>query len=284
MFLTQHSIAARAILTGGEAGARLLHDWLATVDFENAGNAVWRLSPLLHQMASEHGLVHPLLPRLKGITRYFWLSHELRMRALYSLLDAIDVTTPVVLLASLATLARFGDASLLWTTTHGELLVSPARARGAVVALTQAGWIAPSFDPATDAGSFLDQGVMRVIGGRNHFDVHWQPVRGLSNPDLPLRIIARAQTLSFGEAPRLVPALCDHLLLLLTYRTHDGVWPIDMALEAALLLARHADDIEWSCFHDAVRIWGLDTSVRPAVSALERDLAVPVPQTLRRQG
>jgi hypothetical protein len=281
-FTEAERAAVTAALVSGDRGAQAIRRFLETVDFEVAGAGIWRLAPLLHRRAVEHGIRHPLVPRLGGVSRHIWLGNEVRIRALPALLVVAQPMTPVVLINAMATLARLGEGLDLRPLGPIEVLVSPRRAYGVVSALKAAGWQAPPCEPdpmSEDSASW--HAVPVGQDGMQHFVVHRHLFHDMLDRDFSEGIITHANAVPFRDRPVLVPSVENHVLMLLTQAQHPGSERrVDWALDAALSLSQSAGVIDWHRFHGVADKYGLTPRIEIAAVVLRDQLDIAIPRAL----
>lgn len=255
-------LALRAALREGPDGRKSLLDLLDEVDFDNAKSGIWRLSPLLHERAKDHGVSHPLVQRIAGVARYIWVSNEVRMRGLPTFLDAVEQASPAVLLKGGATLVRFGALGNLRPMGDLDILLAPDRVRAAIARIRALGWRSTGVD--LDAEADLPEATPSAAFQRSAaeiYDIHWSPLHGILDPQLANTIISRAQSFSFSGRPVLVPAMHHHLAILLLHAEQvipNELLRVDWACEAMLALDAAGPEMDWHAFNAFSHSYGLD--------------------------
>jgi hypothetical protein len=270
----------RALSRKGEQGRQAFFAWWATVDIDAGGIGLIRLAPFLYSRARALSASGPLLDRLRGMSRHILLGNDMRMRALPEVLDALQPSGGALLLTGVATLARFESLGDVRPVGDVDLLIDRDKLHQAFDGMRQAGFHSPTVSP--DRFTAADMESMHAVPFEREkfeiFDIHWRPVRDITDARLGREMRANGQAVNFLGRTVRVPALADHLFHLLTHgigAVGDG--RIDFILEAGLLVERCGSEIEWRRFRSLAARYMLAPAFEALLECMRDDLEIVLP-------
>lgn len=275
----------RAALLRGPRAWEAWNEWKAGHDLieTRLDRGSFRLLPLVYRNLVAQGVEEPLLPRLKGIYRYWWCSNQhllYRAAEVIRSLEGAGVRTLVLKGAATSTL-YYRDAGVR-PMADVDVLVPVARASAAVAHLGRCGW-RPVKPRVADLIRY-QHSVSLVNACGETLDLHWHVFReciqgdaneGFWQRSVPLRILdARSRALGPTDA-------------LLHTVVHGMRWNEEPTLrwipDAMAILRTGEGAIDWPGLGEEARQRRLLLRLSRGLDYLRRTLDAPIPEPeLRR--
>ena len=258
-----------------EAWRRWTHDHdLLEADL---GHDSARLLPLVYRNLVEHGADEPLLPRLKGVHRYWWCANHALLRRAALLLERLHSDgIPTLMLGGVATaLLHYPDVGLR-PTARIDVLVPVATAAAATRCLQGLGW--RPVDRLTDEAIRYGNATTLVDDGAHRLGLHWrafatcvgeQADEGLWQRSVPLQILG---------APSRAMGPTDALLHTVTVgATSNGTTSEVQWIPDALAIVQAAGaEIDWPLLAQEARARRVLLAFRRRLAYLRRTFDAPL--------
>ncbi len=248
----------RAALGRGEGVEQAWKQWLAAVDFDDIDYASQRLVPLLRSNLIAHGIDHPLLPRMKGIHRFFWTKNHVRLRALATVAEAFarhDIPLMALKGVPLA-LVYYSDAGLR-PMSDFDLLVPFAEADRAVRLLLEEGWSQQEpgsiYGPDGRIDTESRHGACFVQEDQE-CDLHWHLLYDGWWPEADDGLWERSVPLEVQGQQLRGPSPADMIFHLLVHgSTYNELPPFRWYADLAEMLRKQESKIDWSVLEERAR-------------------------------
>lgn len=247
----------RASLLDGPAAIAAFGEWRRLTDFEgHHEGGQFRMLPLLHANMSRLGIDDPVMARLKGVHRHAWAEGQRRRHsaaAAMALLAAAGL--PAMVTKGLALAQDYYPDRALRPMADIDLLVPKPRTLDAIAALERGGW-------RHGAAAFVRGGLARAVFMAQHHglglkdakgneaDLHWHPFYESNHPDLAEWFWQGAEPIDLGEGVFALRPLPTPLLLhVVIHGTRPNTLsPLRWVADAAMVLRRAEDQIDWNAF------------------------------------
>ncbi len=226
--------------------------------------------------ATSGGLFHE-------VQREMWAANARLLAAAGPALAALSAAdVPWMLLKGAALGRTVYEVSALRPIGDVDVLVPPARAAAARAALADLGW-----RPLRQVGErdvMLCHGVDLRSGPYGALDIHWYLLHECCWPGADAGLWARARAIGSGGDTTLVLGPADQLLHTCVHGlrwspVHSGHWVAD----AARILSRADDVVEWDVLIEEARRRGVTLQVFEALSAVRRLAGSSVPDDVLRR-
>jgi Uncharacterised nucleotidyltransferase len=300
----QESLLRASILRGNEAVDAFL-DWKSSARMDRVDPGSYRLFPLLYTNLLSHGVDDPLM----NIFRWVYTRTRENNGALYGGLSGLIAELnsrgmPVILHKGAALALLYYSDYGLRPMMDADLLVPTRRVREAIGAITGLGWrssITPlkgfsdmkllsrlGWTPAErTAGDFSDEyfsvrhGQDFTNPGAFTIDLHWHLLHGYNTPDADAEFWKGARKIVVEGVPTLALDPADQLLQVCA---HGAVWnavpPIRWVADAAAIICKEGEGIDWERLIDASQRHDKVLPVREALRFLNGFLESPIPETV----
>ncbi|MGE4014670.1 MAG: nucleotidyltransferase family protein, partial [Alphaproteobacteria bacterium] len=250
-------------------------------DLDRVGGVIHTLVPMLYASLQAHGVDDPVMGRLKGQYRFFWLRNQLQMARGAKAIDALQRHgIPVILLKGAAMAAAYLDDPTVRPMSDIDVLVPTERLHDALLALRQGGWtphpqmsdrmIAEDIARWSPSWDFRDSTATSV-------DLHWHVMHLSMQPDADADFWAASQETGFGG--RCVRTLCaaDHVLHSLSHGMSWQEGAIRWVPDSLMVLRKAGETFDWLRLIEQAEKRRLIEFVRAGIDYLHREFAAPVP-------
>jgi len=269
----------RAAVLPGPGAIEAWDRWKADHDLveTHLDHGSFRLLPLVYKNLLAQGADEPLMPRLKGIYRYWWCSNQrlfYRAAAVIRGLEQAGIPT-LVLKGSAASVAYYRDAGVR-PMADIDLLVPYERAAAAVKAMAPIGW-QPARARVPDLIRY--QHSVRMIHETGEaLDLHWHVLaecvqrnadQGFWRRAMPIRILD-VSTRALSPADSLLHAVVHGM------RWNDEP-TIRWVADAMAILNASGDSIDWEALEREARAQRVVLRLRVGLDYLKRRMNAPVP-------
>lgn len=274
-----------AALDEGESAVTAFAQWSDGIDWAaDLEGGSFRLLPLVHANLSRLGAHHRMMGRLAGVHRYHWCAAQTHMRRGAALVRRLrGAGIPLMLSKGLALAASVYPGPALRPMSDIDILVPPARALEALDLFCAAGW---SEEPAS-ARQWRHRRqdmLLLTIGSNLHHpqegevDLHWTLMHDAGGTGLDEAVWASASEIALGDTRVLAPSPTFMLLHVIAHGLRpNALSPLRWVADAAMLLRRHGNTIDWEQFH----LWAVRLAVRYRVGQglafLRDEMGLPVP-------
>lgn len=269
----------RAALDHGPRAIAAWDEWKKSHDLIESllDHGSFRLLPLVYRNLLACGADDPLMPRLKGIYRYWWCANQ-------RLFDQAATAIKGLEAKGIPTLVLKGAAiSILYYRDRGvrpmgdaDVLVPHARAEAAVECFRRMGW-RPMRSRVSELIRY-QHSVRMVSPTGEGLDLHW---RGLAE--------CVGEGMDEGFWSRAVPIPVLHVAsralgpgdALLHAVVHGMRWNAEPTLrwipDAMVILREAGDGIDWSRLRDEARVRGVSLRLAAGLTYLRDRFDAPVP-------
>jgi len=303
----QELLLRASLLSGGECRDAFAA-WKSLANLDNVDPGSYRLFPILYKNLVANGVDDPYLNIFKWVYDTTRENNGKRFAALARLLAKLrERGMEAVLLKGAALVTGYYRDYGLRPMLDADILVPTRRAREAAAMLMELGWSSS----LTPLKGFGDLDALSRLGWKPEerklseysdeyftvrhghdlvnpdeftIDLHWHALHGYNPPDAdePFRQGARRITLE-GE-PVLVLGPED---LLLQVCEHGMRWdptpPVRWVADAAAILRKEGDRLDWGRFTEAARRHGVVLQVREALRYLRTILPDAVPESVQTE-
>jgi len=237
----------------------------------------FRLLALVYKNLLAQGADEPLMPRLKGIYRYWWCSNQklfYRAAAVIRGLEEAGIPT-LALKGSAASVAYYRDAGVR-PMADIDLLVPYDRAEAAVQALGPIGWT-PARPRIPDLIRY--QHSVRMIHETGEaLDLHWHVLAECVSRDADRGFWQRAVPIRILDASSLALGPTDALLHAVVHGMRWNEEPtIRWAADAMAILHSSGHAIDWEILEHEARAQRVVLRLRVGLDYLQRRLDAPIP-------
>lgn len=237
-----------------------------------------RLLPLVYRNLARHGHDGPLMPRLKGVHRYWWLRNQGTFRAATEVLRLLaDRGIETMVLKGIALSELYYRDRGVRPMGDFDVMVPVARAAEAVAALCEVGWV--------EAGNRhrwrfrFDHAAQLFADGGMSCDLHWNLMRESAGPGA--NEVWWQHTVPL-DIDGVTTCTLDPTCCLFHVIAHGVPWnsvpSLRWVADAVTLLATAADDIDWDQVVALARRARLVVRMRDGLSYLRCHHAAGVPQ------
>lgn len=298
----------RASILKGDEAVSAFREWKSSADIDCVDPGSYRLFPLLYANLKSNGVDDPLV----NIFRWVYIKTRENNGMLYGRVSRLLAELnrrgmPAILLKGAAlALIYYGDSGLR-PMMDADILVPARRVREAIGIITGLGW-RPSVTPLK---GFSDMKFLSRLGwtprertvedfseeyfsvrhgqdftnpGEFTIDLHWHLLHGYNQPDADAEFWKGARDIGVEGVPALALDPADQLLQVCA---HGVAWntvpPIRWVADAAAILNREGEGIDWERFISAAQMHGKVLPVRDALRYLNPFLNTPVPEPVIRR-
>ena len=238
----------------------------------------FRLMALVYRNLLAHGAEEPLMPRLKGIYRYWWCSNQrLFYRAASVIRGLGQAGIPTLVLKGAAVSVAYYQDSGVRPMGDVDLLVPFDRAADAVACLERRGW-RPARPRYADLIRY-QHSVQMVHESGETLDLHWHVLAECVGPGADDGFWRRAVPIRILDAPTLALGPGDALLHTIVHGMRWNAEPtIRWVADAMAILQASGRDIDWD---GVVREAGRRRVVLRLCIGLEylrRAMGAPIPE------
>ena len=275
------SLLLRAALAAGEHAGDAFRTWADAGGMAHLDEGSFRLLPLVYRNLQTHGIVHPLLPTLRGIHRRSWCKNQLLWSELPPILERFrEAGIPTMVLKGQAlAVAYYKDAGAR-PMRDLDIAVPEARAEQALTMLARDGWTPMSWMAPAFTREF--RGARHAVALRNgagrELDLHWHVLWQCCAPRADDAFWARASTLDIGGVPTLVLDPTDQLLHACAHGLMWNEIPPVRWIADAVMIARSAE-IDWRRLVADLQSRRLTLLGRTGLQYLQDRFALPVPSS-----
>lgn len=304
----EQELLLRACLSAGNEAVDAFLEWKATADVGTVDPGSYRLFPLLYSNLKSKGINDPFT----NIFGWVYEKTASNNRTLYGRLSALLAELnsrgmPAILhKGSALALLYYSDPGLR-PMMDADILVPTGRVREAIDIITGLGWRSS----LTPLKGFSDKELLSRLGwtpaersvrdytdeyfsvrhGQDFtnpaqftIDLHWHLLHGYNRPDSDALFWKGARGISVEGAPALALDPADQLLQVCS---HGVAWntvpPIRWVADAAAIVRREGEGIDWERLINASLRHGKVLPVGEALGYLNRYLDQPLPDAVFRR-
>lgn len=236
----QQELLLRAALLKGDHAVAAWREWSSLVDIDHVDAGSYRLLSLLYHNMCEHGVEHPVLPRLKGVYRQVWYKNQMMMHGAAAVLRLLHAEgIPTMVLKGVAVLGLYYRDYGLRGMEDVDILVPVQYAQRVVQLLPASGLIEHFPLPSVSDRLWEVLHSQAYSDARSHqFDVHWHvfPECGTVSDDDDLWRDSVPMSVAGVPTRALNPA--DQLLHICTHGVRwNALPPLRWVADTAALLA-----------------------------------------------
>jgi hypothetical protein len=272
----------RAISHTGPEAVAAFSQWRAVGPLDAAHGESHRVLPLLVELIQREGLDDPDLARMRGVARQVWTNNVLRLRLLFSTLDALDSRgIGAVLMKGAALFARTPELERRRVSADYDILLLPEDIPAAVSVLREGGFLPPGHaweDFGAPLIDSVDAGVEVKRGSQRGLDLHWRPLWNIHDPDLGRRYRLDARDAELhGRAVRIPSATHQLFCSMARCEPWDRIECFTRVTEGYFLLASAAGEIDWDEFGALTRRYGLECAAAAYLGELQAHAELDLP-------
>jgi hypothetical protein len=282
---TGQELLLRAATMPGPEAVAAWDAWKADHDLieTDLDHGSFRLLALVYKNLNARGIDEPLMPRLKGIYRYWWCSNQRLFYRAAGVVRALeDAGIPTLALkGSAASVAYYRDGGVR-PMADIDLMVPHAQAAAAVARLCSVGWT-PVRPRVADLIRY-QHSVRMVHGTGEALDLHWHVLaecvrrgadEGFWARAIPIRILD-ADTRSLGPTDALLHTI-----------VHGMRWneepTIRWVADAMAILNGSADAIDWIALEREARAQHVVLRLRTGLEYLRHRMGARIPEFAMRR-
>ena len=254
-------------------------EWRSRYDFFDHphGDGAFKLYPLVYKRLVAERFDEPLLPRLKGIYRYWWSANQRLFGMASDLLELMHRS-------AIRTLVLKGGAICpLYYKDVGsrpmsdiDVLVKLDQVGRALMVLQQAGW-RPVTPSVLNDVRFRHSVEMRNAAGQE-FDLHWHAFRECLASDSDDEMWQRARPIQLGRARTLAPDATDTLLHTIVHGIRWNPEPsIRWIPDSMAILRAVPDEIDWDRMLDQADRHRIRVQLHAGLRYLRDTVEAPIP-------
>ena len=276
----KQTLLLRAAILDAPGAMEAWTEWQHAVDLDKIDAGSFRLLGLLYRnlVRLEAPASAPLLPRLKGIYRYFWTRNQLVLKRKSVLLLALaERGIPCMLLKGAAlTLTVYRDYGVR-PMDDFDLMVPPGRVAEAMELLERHGWVSEFLTPrelpqSLHACHFRDADDFQI-------DLHWQLCHVPASDDFDRELWAHAIPVTLQDASAKAPCHTDQFINTCEHGPrYNTVAPLRWLADAAHILRATGGQLDWRRVAAASTMLGTVLPTRQTLAFLRQQLATPVPE------
>lgn len=303
----EQELLLRASLVKGEGAVSAFREWKASADINTVDPGSYRLFPLLYKNLESHGIDGPLMNIFRWVYERTLSNNGTLYERLAGLLSEFNARgMPAVLVkGSALALLYYADPGLR-PMMDADLLVPTLRAREAMEIISGLGWRSS----VTPLKGISDTRLLTRLGwtpgerdlkdyteeyfsvrhgqdftnpDRFTIDLHWHLLHGYNRPDADEEFWKGARSINVGGVPALALDPADQLFQVCS---HGVAWntvpPIRWVADAAAIIRKEGDGLDWERLVCAAERHGKVLPVREALGYLGRFLDEPLPDAVLR--
>ena len=269
----------RAGVASGRRALEAWDAWKANHDLieTELDHGSFRLLALVYKNLLAQGADEPLMPRLKGIYRYWWCSNQhlfYRAAGVIRELEGAGIPT-IVLKGAAASVAYYRDTGVR-TMGDIDLLVPVDRATAAVTHLGRLG-----FRPARPRVADLiryQHSVRMEHGNGEALDLHWHVLAECVHRSADDGFWKRAVPIRILDASSRALDATDALLHAIVHGMRWNAEPTVRWVADAMAILRAADGvIDWTVMEREARRQHVVLRLRMGLAYLKRSMGAPIP-------
>jgi putative nucleotidyltransferase-like protein len=271
----------RAALLRGPEALDAWNEWKARHDLieTNLDHGSFRLLPLVYKNLRALSADEPLMPRLKGIYRYWWCSNQ---RLLYRSAGVVqglaDAGIPTMLLKGSAASTLFYKDAGARPMADIDVLVPVAHASSAVAQLSRLGW-KPARPRVADLIRY--QHSVRMVNSTGEaLDLHWHVLAECVRWDADDGFWERSLVVRIMQARTRALAPTDALLHTVVHGMRWNEEPtVRWIADAMTILHATKGAIDWGGLRDEARSQRVLIRLTSGLAYLRRALGAPIPES-----
>jgi hypothetical protein len=248
--------------------------WRGAVEFDDVDHGSTRLLPLVYRKLGAEAFDAEVAGRLKGLYRRSWSHNQLLFRRAaeaIAVLEGAGIETLVTKGASLALLS-YGDVGVR-PMDDVDVLVPLERTKGAIEALSAAGWKPDHEDPPAWTEVHHSLGFAGPDTGE--VDLHWF---SLWQPAGDAELWRASVPLELAGATTRAPCPADQLLLTCVHGTPwSPLPPFRWIADAVTVIRSAGDQLDWDRLVAEAERRRLTVAVTAALTYLGEEFSAPIP-------
>lgn len=303
----QELLLRASLLSGGDCRAAFA-EWKTMANLDRVDPGSYRLFPLLYKNLTANDIDDPFLNIFKWVYDVTLENNGKRFAALSRLLVKLDELgmEAALLKGSALAVEYYGDYGLR-PMLDADILVPTRRAREAVEILTGLGWSSS----ITPLKGFGDMDALSRLGWKPEvrklseysdeyftvrhghdlvnqdeftIDLHWHVLHGYNTPDADAPFWEAARRVTVEGAPVFVLDPADQLLQVCAHGMRwDPTPPVRWVADAAVILKKEGEGLDWGRLAAAARRHGVVLPVREALRYLKSYPGVAVSEDALRE-
>ena len=275
----EQELLLRAAVMDGDPAVAAWDEWKATHDLveTHLDHGSFRLLPLVYRNLAAQRADEPLLPRLKGIYRYWWCSNQQLFYRAAGVVNGLESAgIPTLLLKGAALSPQFYRDTGVRPMGDIDLLVPYPRARAALDRLTGLGW---QVTRPRVADLIRYQHCVRLASWTGQaLDLHWHVLRECVDRDTDEGFWRRAVPVQVLEVRSLGLGPTDALLHTIVHGMRWNAEPtVRWIPDAMAILKASGGEIDWALLRDEARDRQMLLRVHVGLAYLRRAMGGPVP-------
>jgi hypothetical protein len=271
----------RAALLDGDAARRAFGAWASAVELDGVDAGSRRLLPLLFRNLVRLGVESPLVSTLQAEYRDAWCRNQRLIGALGRVVAAChagEIDTAILKGVALSIL-HYRDRGAR-PMADADLLVPAGRYHEAVDILRGLGW-----RPERETGRYPPRYAHAWLFVDAHglaIDLHAHLLSEGLYPGAEDRFWARMQPMRLDDVTSRALGPADQLFHVIVHGLRWNAVPtVRWIADAAVVIRRSADTLDWEVFVDEARRWRLTSIVGDAITHLATTVDVVVPPDVR---
>jgi len=270
----------RAALVRGPAALDAWNEWKSGHDLieSSLDHGSFRLLPLVYKNLLALGADEPLMPRLKGIYRYWWCSNQcLFYRSAGVVKGLAEAGIPTMLLKGSAASTMFYKDAGARPMADIDVMVPVAHASSAVAQLSRLGW-RPARPRVADLIRY--QHSVRMVNATGEaLDLHWHVLAECVRWDADDGFWERSVVVRIMQVRTRALAPTDALLHTVVHGIRWNEEPtVRWVADAMSILHATKGAIDWGGLRDEARSQRVLFRLLAGLGYLRRALGAPVPE------
>jgi len=282
-------LVLQAALLPAEPARAAFEEWLKLIDLDDDFDpGTFRLLPMMYFNLREHGVVHPLMSRLKGVYRLTWYKNNKLFSDMGPVVKALHgAGIPIMLLKGVPLaqsyyrnvgLRPMADIDVLVPTSHAETAIE------VMASFPYSRYAEPSPD-------FLKyrHAMQYKSAAQGEMDLHWHALCECHQKGADDFFWAKARPFLFNGVPCEIP---DSTRMLFHTVIHGFRWnedpPIRWVADAMVILRESGREIDWDALVQHAGEHGLGYRLRLGLGFLRECFFAPIPisvlSRLKHQG
>ena len=252
--------------------------WRKEADLDAVDFGSHRMLPQLYRNLLDHGVSDPLLPKLRGVYRYYWCKNELllvRGAAALAAFRAANIEV-IALKGSALIVSYYGDSGLR-PLQDLDFLVPAPKANQAISLLQSLGW--QSIFGKAPERLFVQHSTPFRNAERQQLDLHWHVLGNCWNWTRDERFWDRSVSVALGGQTVRALDATDQLFHVCAHGVQwNEVPPIRWIADAMIILTRARQPIDWERLTQMAALHHLTLPIFEALSYLRKTFQAPVPE------
>ncbi|MFK8250877.1 nucleotidyltransferase family protein [Ancylobacter terrae] len=252
-----HVLLLRAGLESGDAAIDVFSQWSARNDLrEPVDEATFSLLPQAYHNLSRLGCESPQMALLKGVYRHSWAATQLQLKRAVQVVSLVaDAGVELMASKGLALVRDYYASPALRPITDIELYVPRRQALAAVRALEASGWSADAHWRSSPEHTMVRRpSVLLHDSSGAKVELCWDILSECQSQQSNDRFWAHSESFSILDGSLRRPNSTYLLLhIIVAGVRYTPFSPVRWVNDAAMVLRRDDQPVDWSELHDAAR-------------------------------